>query len=77
MTTKTKPTRGGARPGAGRKPRGAAAAAYQLVVGLSPDEQSTLLAAIRHDPDGNAIETLTDVLREGGLELARRRLGRP
>lgn len=76
MTTKTKPARGGARPGAGRKPRGSEAG-RKLTVALSPEEQSTLLAAIRTDPDGKPIETLTDMLREGGLELARRRLGRP
>lgn len=73
---KPKAGHGGARRGAGRPPRGAAAATYSIKVALSEDEHSTLVAGIRTDESGVPLETLTDMLREGGLALARRRLGR-
>lgn len=72
---KPKTNRGGARPGAGRPARGAARSDYKFQVRLSPDEHATLIAGIRTDEEGKQLETLTDMLREGGLALARRRLG--
>jgi hypothetical protein len=60
-------SRGGRRAGAGRTPRGEAAARAQVKVQLTESEHAELLAALR---DG---ETLAGLLREAGLREARRR----
>ena len=60
-------THGGKRPGAGRPARASGAARHRATVWLSDEEQAELTAALR---DG---ETLGGVLRDGGLQLVRRR----
>lgn len=61
-------TRGGARPGSGRKPRASAAARVRVTVWLTAAERTALTDGLR---DG---ETISGVLRDGGLQLVR---GRP
>lgn len=60
-------TRGGKRPGSGRPARAGGAATERATVWLAEAERAELTAALR---DG---ETLSDMLREGGLQMARRR----
>lgn len=60
-------THGGKRARAGRPPRAGVVADYQAKVWLTEAERAELIAALR---DG---EALADLLREGGLQLARRR----
>jgi hypothetical protein len=61
-----KPSHGGKRPGAGRPPR-TGGPARNFTVRLSEAEEAELVAALR---DG---ETISDLLRTGGLGEARRR----
>ena len=58
---------GGKREGAGRKPRGEAAASIKVTVKLTEAEAAELTGGMR---DG---ETLAQLLRDGGLRLVRAR----
>lgn len=58
--------RGGVRDGSGRKPR-AGTAGRNVTIRLSVADEAELTAGMR---DG---ETLSDVLRDGGLDRVRRR----
>ena len=65
----TKPTgrpRGGRRPGAGPKPIGSAPGRYVSVM-LPPEVEGELTAGLREG------ETLSQLLRDGGLRLVRSR----
>lgn len=59
--------RGGARPGAGRKPRAEGAATVSHTVWLTETEAAELTGGLR---DG---ETVSSVLRDGGLRIVRSR----
>lgn len=66
-TPTTSPPRGGRRPGAGRPARASTAAQDRVTVRLSPEERGELEAGLR------AGETVSDLLRAGGLALVRGR----
>lgn len=61
--------RGGSRPGSGRKPRGGSAARVRVTVWLAEEEAAEMTAALRDD------ETISQLLRDGGLRLVRARKG--
>lgn len=58
---------GGARPNSGRKPRATAAASVRVTVWLTAAERDALTDGLR------AGETISGVLRDGGLLLVRGR----
>lgn len=61
--------RGGPRPGSGRPLRGEAPAAHIIRVRLTDAEKAELTAGLRDD------ETISQLLRDGGLRLVRARKG--